>query len=842
MPDAKSVVPGDNCPSDEVLACLSTPGHSCLLDSGTSHNLVCDRAHFHSYFVDDSVRVHTANHGHLLTSGSRECVGLLTVSGDKRRVKFSGCLHTPGAMLNLLSVGWMLTKGWECHFWGDPSHCDISYHGSTLGSVPLQNNLCFLDLEFLRFDAPLPVLKTPTPLSAFARVAITHDLWHANLGHVDGEAARHASHFADGVEVTSTTPLSFCESCIVGKHPHKPFFPSECGQSMGFLDLVHADVAGPMPVQTPHGCCYFLVILDNFMHILDLHLLTTKDQALNAWESTWCCWEMKFSQRVKEFQSDNGGEFLSSAFTAALDVAGITHHLSVPYMHQQNSTVEHVIHTIEGHLLAMLHHAGLPQTYWGEVALTAAYLHNRTESCTLPPGRTPYEMLHGQRPNLSHLHVWGCRGFSHIPLEQQAKLGPKSREILFMGYPPGVKGYQVCDVIMGQFFNSRDVIFDENLALPHLTGEAPVPPVNVVDDDDVIVIVCVPAPSVALSPTTSADIASSSVDAASLPAPALSSSAPITSDPLRCSACSWVLTEAGCAFQEGLEHTKARLARWSALPSLDTSPLSNTSPSTAPDSSPLSPLTLILESPPPGSPGLATDDVLPDAVMNLVILEHVHLAIWSDTCRDPGAPSYDMGLPPATYDKAMHRSDADCWHAAMEKEMTLLHDMKVYDLVQLPPGAHAIGSRWVLEYKSGDGKGGPIEKACFIAKGFTQVSGRDFGRTFAPVARRSSIRVIAAHCAKEDWELHSLNIKHAFLHGKVEEDMYIKQPQGYETFGPNGKTLVSKLNSSLYGIKQAAYEFYRILCEELEAQGFVCCEADHTVFYFHRNDICCLLA
>ena len=91
-----------------------------------------------------------------------------------------------------------------------------------------------------------------------------------------------------------------------------------------------------------------------------------------------------------------------------------------------------------------------------------------------------------------------------------------------------------------------------------------------------------------------------------------------------------------------------------------------------------------------------------------------------------------------------------------------------------------------------------------MAKGFTQVPGCDFGRTFAPVACQSSIHIIAAHCAKEDWELHSLDIKQAFFHGKVEEDVYIRQPHGYEESGPNGETLVGKLNSSLYGIKQAA--------------------------------------
>jgi len=129
----------------------------------------------------------------------------------------------------------------------------------------------------------------------------------------------------------------------------------------------------------------------------------TEPSALNAWESTCHHWETKFSQCVKEFQSDNGGEFISSAFISTLNMAGISHCLSGPYMHQQNGVAEHIICTVEGCLLAMLHLAGLPQTYWGKAALTAAYLHNHIESHALSPGQTPYEMLHGQQPNLSHL-------------------------------------------------------------------------------------------------------------------------------------------------------------------------------------------------------------------------------------------------------------------------------------------------------------------------------------------------------------------------------------------------------------------------------------------------------
>ena len=245
------------------------------------------------------------------------------------------------------------------------------------------------------------------------------------------------------------------------------------------------------------------------------------------------------------------------------------------------------------------------------------------------------------------------------------------------------------------------------------------------------------------------------------------------------------LTEAGRAFQDSIEHTKARLVRRSAPSPLVLDTVLPPSSSL----SPLSPLTPL----PDSSPDSGDSDSLPfsEAVVNLVLVEHANLAVRSNTRRDPGAPGYDLSVPPATYDEAMRRPDADRWRAAMEKEMGLLRDMRVYDLVSLPPRAHAIGSWWVLEYKSGDGKGGSVEKARFVAKGFTQVPGRDFGRTFAPVARQASVRIIAAYCA-------------------------------------------------LYGIKQAAYMFYKTLREELESLGFVRCAVDHAVFTYNKGGVRCL--
>lgn len=143
---------------------------------------------------------------------------------------------------------------------------------------------------------------------------------------------------------------------------------------------------------------------------------------------------------------------------------GIERQLSIPYAHQQNGKAEWAIRTIEGRLFAMLETANLPPTLWGEAVLTVCYLWNGKESSTLPPGITPYEVVNNQKPDLSHLHVWGARCFAHIPIEQQIKLGPHSHIAYFMGYSDGTKGYCLQDADTGVFFSARDVLFDKNFA------------------------------------------------------------------------------------------------------------------------------------------------------------------------------------------------------------------------------------------------------------------------------------------------------------------------------------------------------------------------------------------
>jgi hypothetical protein len=321
----------------------------------------------------------------------------------------------------------MLQKGWDCDFKGSSGAgpcCRLSYKGDFLSDMPLSGNLCYLNIRFLRPDElnVTPVYKeicalTSTDITTFTCTPVTWDLWHACMGHPGGESVKRLPYVATGVSIDTKKPLGRCEACIVAKHPHKPYPPSSSPRVQKPLDLVHSDLCGPFPVRTPHGKLYFIIFLDDHSNLLNVQLLASKDQALDAWRVIRALWKNHVERRVMVFHSDNGGEFVSGQFTKALQDAGIERQLASPYAHQQNGKAEHAIRTLQGRALAMLETSGSPLNLWGEAILTAVYLWNRTESNSLPAGVIPYEIINHRKPDLSHLRVFGSRCWARIPTE-----------------------------------------------------------------------------------------------------------------------------------------------------------------------------------------------------------------------------------------------------------------------------------------------------------------------------------------------------------------------------------------------------------------------------------------
>ena len=141
------------------------------------------------------------------------------------------------------------------------------------------------------------------------------------------------------------------------------------------------------------------------------------------------------------------------------------------------------------------------------------------------------------------------------------------------------------------------------------------------------------------------------------------------------------------------------------------------------------------------------------------------------------------------------------WTQAIKDEMETLMKNKTWNLVPLSEGKKTVGCKWVFSIKhKADGS---IEryKARLVAKGYTQTYGIDYQDTFSPVAKLNTVRVLISLAANLNWPLHQFDVKNAFLHGGLEEEVYMDIPPGYSV--TTGTNEVCKLQRALYGLKQS---------------------------------------
>lgn len=172
------------------------------------------------------------------------------------------------------------------------------------------------------------------------------------------------------------------------------------------------------------------------------------------------------------------------------------------------------------------------------------------------------------------------------------------------------------------------------------------------------------------------------------------------------------------------------------------------------------------------------------------------------------------------------------WTHAIQEEMDALQKNLTWTLVLLPKGKKTIGCRWVFSIKHK--ANGSIEryKARLVAKGYTQTYGIDYQETFSPVAKLNTIRVLLSLAANLEWPLHQFDVKNAFLHGDLNEEVYMDVPPGSAS---SQKGIVCKLHKSLYGLKQSPRAWFGRFRMAMIKHGFEQSNSDHTLFLKHWN-------
>lgn len=445
---------------------------------------------------------------------------------------------------------------------------------------------------------------------------------------------------------------------------------------------------------------------------------------------------------------------------------------------EYNGVAERLNRTLVTKVRAMLHDSGLPKFLWGEAMLHATFLKNRTPTRVLD-GTTPYEVFHGDKPDLSNLQVWGCPVRVHDT--SGSKLDARMAVGRWVGFDEPSLAHRV-------YWSNRRIITVErsvkfNFDTPVVAAEVPLEGERVTKD----------ARSDSTSMTVRADTNTNTMQ--------------------KCD----VL---GSDFEPS--HSESKRVR---KPSAYVKRLrSGEGHISARPSDPVLPRGLH-----PGNPEFKpVEEELASAIdewEGVEVEEIAMAAVMGDA----------EGLEP-TFEEARRRPDWPKWDEAARAELESLKKNNTFSLIERPPGVNVVSSKWVLRIKKN--AAGEIDKykARLVARGFTQVYGIDYYDTFAPVAKLASFRLILAIAACNGWPAESFDFNSAYLNSTLDDDevVYLEQPPFYAEKDP--KCYVLRLHKALYGLKQGGRKWYEHLCVALADLGFKHAEADWGVFFARIGD------
>src|SRR5258706_8122988 len=279
---------------------------------------------------------------------------------------------------------------------------------------------------------------SPRPSKVF--VSLAASLWsldindlHRRLGHLAFDECKKLVYrgLIEGVDALRGQQV-FCSGCVEGKIHQAPFHTSN-SVTTNKLHHIHSDLAGPFPFSI-HGCKYFVVFFDEFSKKLWVYFMVRKSEMFAKFKVWKAMAELQSGHVLREFQSDNGGEYIGSDFKAYLGLCGIHHRTSTAYTPQQNGKAERSIHTILECALLMLCSANLSDGFWQDAVGTAVHLINQSTHTSLKR-MTPEESWSGSKPDIANLRVFGCPAYVLIPKELRVgKLAHKTRRCIFVGY------------------------------------------------------------------------------------------------------------------------------------------------------------------------------------------------------------------------------------------------------------------------------------------------------------------------------------------------------------------------------------------------------------------------
>lgn len=198
----------------------------------------------------------------------------------------------------------------------------------------------------------------------------------------------------------------------------------------------------------------------------------------------------------------------------------------------------------------------------------------------------------------------------------------------------------------------------------------------------------------------------------------------------------------------------------------------------------------------------------------------------------------ELGLEPRNYIEAIESPEHKAWENAIQDELDSLERNQTWKLVnksEVPKSITILDSRWIFKHKC-EGNEKIRYKGRLVTRGFKDKSEYDLTETYAPVTRISDVHFVLSVANKYDFELFQLDVKTAFLNGKLEKPVYMKIPEGYLCDENTKRNKVCLLQRALYGLKVSPKRWYLEFNTAMERLGFRAYKFRPCIFKWHKND------
>ncbi|GJV64955.1 retrovirus-related pol polyprotein from transposon TNT 1-94 [Tanacetum coccineum] len=361
--------------------------------------------------------------------------------------------YVEGLGHNLFSVGQFCDSDLEVAF--RKHSCFVrDINGADLLKGSRSTNLYTISIDDMMKSSPICLLSKASKSKSW--------MWHCRLNHLNFGTINDLAQkdLVRGLPRLKFEKDHLCSACQLGKSKKFSHKPKSENTNMEVLHTLHMDLCGPMRVQSINGKKYILVIVDDYSRFTWVKFLRSKDETPEFVINFLKQIQVGLNKTVRYIRTDNGTEFVNQVMSKYYEGVGIFHQKSVPRTPQQNGVVERRNRTLVEAARTMLIFSKAPMFLWAEAVATACYTQNRSLIHTRH-NKTPYELVHDKKPDLTFLRVFGALCYPTNDSEDLGKFQAKADIGIFVGYAPSRKGYRIYNKRTRRLMETIHVTFDE---------------------------------------------------------------------------------------------------------------------------------------------------------------------------------------------------------------------------------------------------------------------------------------------------------------------------------------------------------------------------------------------